>query len=119
GHPFWQNLQPRHASWSTRTIPSSSRLYKAPVGQEATQDGLRQCSQMRGKYIIKVRSYSILICSCIFSTLGSLATFSLPPAKSSSQLDPHSGLSIYFPVIVETGRATGKLSLFGLWMRLS
>src|SRR5690625_6713251 len=36
---------------------------------------------------------------------------SLPPAKSSSQLDPHSGLSINFPVIMDWGRATGRFSL--------
>ncbi len=41
--------QPRQASWSTSTIPSSARLYIAPEGQEATQEGFRQCSQMRGR----------------------------------------------------------------------
>ena len=30
-----------------------------PEGHEATHDGLRQCSQMRGRYIMKTRSYSI------------------------------------------------------------
>ena len=36
-------------SWSTSTIPSSSRLYIAPDGQQATHDGFRQCSQIRGR----------------------------------------------------------------------
>src|SRR5699024_1055535 len=95
-------------------MPSSSLLYKAPVGQEATQDGLRQCSHILGKYIINVFSYSVEICSCNFWLLGSWATFSLPPAKSSSQLGPHCGLSIYSPVIMERGLATGRFSLLGL-----
>ena len=49
GQPETQNRQPRQRSWSTSTMPSSSRLYIAPDGQDATQDGLRQCSQMRGR----------------------------------------------------------------------
>ncbi len=49
GQPETQNRQPRQRSWSTSTMPSSSRLYIAPDGQEATQDGLRQCSQIRGR----------------------------------------------------------------------
>src|SRR5699024_7654922 len=100
-------------------MPSSSRLYNAPEGQDATQDGLRQCSQIRGKYIINVFSYSIEICSCSSCTFGSSGTTSLPPAKSSSQFGPHSGLSIYLPVICDFGLATGMFSLFGLWSKLS
>lgn len=49
GHPLTHMRQPRHWSWSTRTMPSSSRLYIAPEGQEETHAGLRQCSQMRGR----------------------------------------------------------------------
>ena len=49
GQPETQNRQPRQRSWSTSTIPSSSRLYIAPDGQDATQDGFRQCSQIRGR----------------------------------------------------------------------
>ena len=41
--------QPRQASWSTSTMPSSVRLYMAPDGQADTQVGFRQCSQMRGR----------------------------------------------------------------------
>src|SRR5829696_8449125 len=39
-------------------MPSSSRLYIAPEGHDATHEGFRQCSQMRGRYIIKTSSYS-------------------------------------------------------------
>jgi hypothetical protein len=48
--------QPRHLSWSTSTMPSSSRLYSEPEGQEATQAGLMQWLQMRGRYMWKVFS---------------------------------------------------------------
>ena len=49
GQPDTQNRQPRHFAWSTSTIPSSSRLYIAPDGHDATHDGFRQCSQIRGR----------------------------------------------------------------------
>ena len=49
GQPVTHIRQPRHWSWSTSTIPSSARLYMAPDGHDATQDWLRQCSQMRGR----------------------------------------------------------------------
>src|SRR5699024_8399614 len=119
GHPLIQKRHPRHASWSTSTMPSSSRLYNAPEGQEATHDGFKQCSQIRGKYIMNVFSYSMEMCSCNFLTLGSSGTISLPPAKSSSQLEPHFGLSIYSPVIVDFGLATGRFSFLGLLIRCS
>ena len=49
GHPETHIRQPRQRSWSTSTMPSSVRLYIAPDGQDATQDGFRQCSQIRGR----------------------------------------------------------------------
>ena len=49
GQPVTHWRQPRQRSWSTRTMPSSTRLYIAPDGHEDTHDGLRQCSQMRGR----------------------------------------------------------------------
>ena len=49
GQPDTQNRQPRHLAWSTSTIPSSSRLYIAPDGHDATHEGFRQCSQIRGR----------------------------------------------------------------------
>lgn len=49
GQPVTHILQPRQESWSTRTMPSSTRLYIAPDGQDETHDGLRQCSQIRGR----------------------------------------------------------------------
>ena len=56
GHPDTQKRHPRQRSWSTSTMPSSSRLYIAPEGQEATHDGFRQCSQMRGRKNMKACS---------------------------------------------------------------
>ncbi len=101
--------QPRQASWSTRTMPSSSRLYIAPEGHEATHDGLRQCSQMRGRYIMKTRSYSIRTASSTPRRLGSAGACSGAPARSSSQLGPHS-IAIGSPVMADSGRATGWCS---------
>lgn len=71
-------------------MPSSSRLYMAPDGQDETHAGLMQCSQIRGKYIIKTSSNSVLIDSSIFCTLGSSSPVMWPPARSSSQFGPHS-----------------------------
>src|SRR6185436_3697243 len=58
GQPVTHIRQPRHWSWSTSTMPSSARLYIAPDGHDATQDGLRQCSQMRGRKNMNACSYS-------------------------------------------------------------
>ncbi|MNN66521.1 hypothetical protein D3C81_1821040 [compost metagenome] len=66
-----QNRHDRHAFWSTRTIPSSSRLYIAPDGQLETQGGLMQCSQILGRYIINTCSNSIRTDSSIPAILGS------------------------------------------------
>ncbi len=71
-------------------MPSSSRLYMAPDGQEDTHAGLMQCSQIRGRYIIKTSSNSVLIDSSIFCTFGSSSPVIWPPARSSSQFGPHS-----------------------------
>lgn len=87
-------------------MPSSSRLYMAPDGQDETHAGLMQCSQIRGKYIIKTSSNSVLIDSSIFCTLGSSSPVMWPPARSSSQFGPHS-IFIKSPVKDDFGRATG------------
>src|SRR5699024_8567028 len=47
--PVMQKRPLRHVSCSTKTMPSSSRLYIAPDGQEDTHDEFLQCSQIRGK----------------------------------------------------------------------
>src|SRR5699024_329132 len=96
-------------SWSTRTIPSSSRLYIAPEGQEATQLGFKQCSQSLGKYIINACSKLNLISSSIFSMFGSRGPVTCAPANWSSQFGPHSG-SMYSPVTDDFARATGVCS---------
>ena len=64
GQPEMHIRQPRHLSWSTSTMPSSSRLYTEPDGHEATQVGFRQCSHRRGRYIMKVFSKVEYICFC-------------------------------------------------------
>ncbi len=87
-------------------MPSSSRLYIAPEGHEATHDGLRQCSQMRGRYIMKTRSYSIRTASSMPRRLGSAGACSGAPARSSSQLGPHS-IAIGSPVMAESGPRHG------------
>src|SRR5262245_37439929 len=58
GHADTHIRQPRHRSWSTSTMPSSARLYMAPDGQADTHAGLRQCSQIRGKWNMNVFSNS-------------------------------------------------------------
>ena len=77
--------QPRQPSWSTSTMPSSARLYIAPDGQLATQAGLRQCSQMRGRWNMKVFSNSSLTLSPSFFSTGSPGACSGAPPRSSSQ----------------------------------
>src|SRR5699024_12129159 len=116
GQPVIQYLQPRHASWSTRTIPSSSRLYIAPEGQLATQLGFRQCSHSLGRYIMNVFSKLNLISSSIFWMLGSCGPVMCPPARSSSQFGPHSK-SIFSPDTTERAVATGLCSLSSLVIR--
>ena len=101
-----QKRHPRQRSWSTKTIPSSSRLYIAPDGQEATQGAFKQCSHNRGRYIINACSKLFLISPSIFCMLGSCWIYSVDPAKSSSQLGPVVN-SIPSPVICDLGRATG------------
>src|SRR5215813_13616484 len=89
GQPDTQNRQPRQRSWSTRTMPSSSRLYIAPDGHEATQDGFRQCSQIRGRYNMKTCSNASFTVSSSPARSGSPTACAGPPARSSSQLLPH------------------------------
>ena len=101
--------QPRQASWLTSTMPSSSRLYIAPDGHDATHEGLRQCSQIRGRYIMKTRSYSMRTASSTPRRFGSAGACSGAPARSSSQLGPHS-IDMGSPVTAEMGRATGWCS---------
>src|SRR5690625_4744811 len=90
-------------------MPSSSRLYIAPEGHEATQLGFKQCSHNRGKYIINACSKLNFISSSIFSILGSLGPVIWAPANWSSQLGPQSG-STYSSVTNDFARATGVCS---------
>src|SRR5699024_1522801 len=101
---------PRQASWSTSTIPSSSLLYIAPDGQEATQLGFKQCSHNLGKYIINVWSKLNLISSSIFCMFGSVGPVTCAPARSSSQFGPHF-ISSFFPEITDSAFATGECLL--------
>src|SRR5580693_2670662 len=48
-----QSLQPIQMSAFTSTMPSSARLYDAPVGQTVTQAGSSQCRQERGKCTVR------------------------------------------------------------------
>src|SRR5699024_1555152 len=82
------------------------RLYMAPEGQADTQGALIQCSQIRGKYIMNTSSNSVLIDSSIATTFGSCKPVIWPPARSSSQLGPHSK-SMNSPVTADIARATG------------
>src|SRR5450631_1581784 len=111
--------QPRHLSWSISTMPSSSRLYTEPDGQDATQVGFRQCSHRRGKYIMKVFSKVPYISFCTLSNSLSLLRLANSPPKSSSQFGPHSILSIFLPVRTEIGRAVGGVSDSGAFCRRS
>src|SRR5271168_1425580 len=47
------SLQPMQVSGLTSTMPSSARLYDAPVGQTVTQAGSSQCRHDRGKYTVR------------------------------------------------------------------
>src|SRR6195952_2196996 len=102
--------QPRHLSWSTSTMPSSSRLYTEPDGHDATHAGFRQCSHRRGKYIMKVFSNVEYMSFCMFSNSTSRPRDENSPPRSSSQLGPHTILSIFLPASTDTGRAVGGVS---------
>src|SRR5687768_10120743 len=106
GHADTHIRQPRQRSWSTRTMPSSSRLYIAPEGQADTHAGLRQCSQMRGRWNMNVRSYSNLTFSVIAARFGSPGACSAAPPRSSSQLAPQV-IAVSLPVSADLGRMTG------------
>src|SRR5699024_704545 len=99
--------QPRHWSWSTRTMPSSARLYIAPEGQEETHVGLMQCSQIRGRENMKESSICFLTAIFILFSTGSLSMVAVEPPRLSSQLEDHSILLISRPSIWETGFAVG------------
>src|SRR5690606_33000176 len=87
-------------------MPSSTRLYIAPEGQEATHEGLRQCSQIRGRQNMKVSSNSAFTCWFIFFRTGSSAIVSVEPPSMSSQFADHS-MAIGSPEMSDFGRATG------------
>src|SRR5215469_6273004 len=91
-------------------MPSSSRLYTEPEGHDATHAGFRQCSHRRGKYIMKVFSKLEYISFCTFSNSLSRLREANSPPRSSSQLGPQWILSIFLPVMTETGRAVGGVS---------
>ena len=42
----------------TSTMPSSARLYDAPVGQTVTQAGVSQCRQDFGKWTVRLSAPS-------------------------------------------------------------
>src|SRR5574337_255386 len=98
-------------------MPSSSRLYIAPEGQEAMQAGLMQWLQIRGRYMWKVFSNCLYISFCMLAKFLSRARDSNAPARSSSQLGPQVFLSIFSPVICGTGRAVGAASDSGEFCR--
>src|SRR6478735_998859 len=98
--------QPRHLSWSTSTIPSSTRLYMADDGQAETHAGFRQCSQIRGRWNMNVCSNESWTLSTIDARLGSFDAICGEPPRSSSQLGPHV-IFMSLPVIALLGRATG------------
>src|SRR6478735_10302452 len=119
GHAVTHMRQPRQRSWSTRTIPSSTRLYIAPDGQADTQAGLRQCSHSRGRWKRKVCSNSNLTLSAHSPLrLGSAPAFSGAPPSPSSQLAPQV-MAVGLPVRTERGRATGMSGPAGALTRLS
>ncbi len=60
GHAHEHSLQPMQVSGLTSTIPSSARLYEAPVGQTLTQAGSAQCRQDFGKCTVRPHSPSSL-----------------------------------------------------------
>ena len=47
-----------HLSWSTNTMPSSGRLYEAPVGHTVTHSAVSQCMQDMGKFTVLLCGYS-------------------------------------------------------------
>ena len=99
--------QPRQLSWSTRTMPSSVRLYIAPEGQEDTHVGLRQCSQMRGSQNMKESSISFFTVRFIWCRTGSSSRVAVEPPRLSSQLEDQEIVLISLPSIWDTGRAVG------------
>ncbi|GAA2841750.1 hypothetical protein GCM10020220_033420 [Nonomuraea rubra] len=118
GHDDTHMRQPLHRSWSTRTMPSSSRLYMAPDGQAATQAGLRQCSQMRGRWNMNVRSNSSRTRSAIAARFGSAGACSGAPPRSSSQFAPQV-MARSSPVMADLGRMTGVCGPAGALSRVS
>src|SRR6195952_304736 len=100
-------------------MPSSSRLYTEPDGHDATHAGFRQCSHRRGKYIMKVFSNVEYISFCTFSNNASRPRDENPPPRSSSQFGPQTIFSIFLPVMTETGRAVGGVSLKGAFCKCS
>ena len=98
-------------------MPSSSRLYSAPDGHDATQAGLIQWLQMRGRYMWKVFSNCLYISFCMLAKLASREREANSPARSSSQFGPQVTLSIFSPVICEIGRAVGAASDKGAFCR--
>jgi hypothetical protein len=58
GHAHEHSLQPMQVSGLTSTMPSSSRLYDAPVGHTVTQAGSAQCRQLRGKCTVRLSAPS-------------------------------------------------------------
>jgi len=77
-----------------------------PLGQAATQVGLRQCSHKRGKYIMKVfqihRTWLLDVVE-----VGITRTGLEFRTRISSQLGPPSIFSMRSPVISERGLAVG------------
>src|ERR1035437_7023136 len=99
-------------------MPSSLRLEIAPDGHEAAHEGLRQCSQIRGRWNMKVFSKSSLISSETFFRIGSFGVSLGEPPRSSSQL----ALQLIFiglPLMSERGCATGVCSCRGELSRVS
>src|SRR5574343_1903473 len=81
GQPEMHMRQPRQRSWSASTIPSSSRLYSAPDGQEATQAGFMQWLQIRGRYMWKVFSNCLYISFCMSLKFASREREANSPAR--------------------------------------
>src|SRR5256885_2144104 len=55
GQAHEHSLQPMQVSALTSTMPSSSRLYEAPVGHTVTQAGSSQCRQDFGKWMVRLQ----------------------------------------------------------------
>ena len=88
-------------------MPSSARLYMAPEGHTETHVGLRQCSQMRGRWNMNESSMVFETRRLIWCSTGSVSSVSMEPPRSSSQFGPHSMVSMVRPVICERARAVG------------